>query len=287
MVRFFLNAINCALLFVQLILGIIVLVGLFKIPSDPNGSGAMVLMALILMLPIGYVMHKISKKVKRNSTVQKAAAVKSCTANDVPKEALENEDLIYRASEWHKKVRPEFEIRYKGGDGAISVEKIIVLGIGDARVDAFSFTRNEFHTFYIPGIEACVDISTGELINENLMVFFIKFLYPRRKLSRIFTYDDWCEISYVVIPEELPEDLCFFKLDKTLHARIVSYKENVIEDDFYFGKIMDSYYYSDKYFIEVKDSKGEKMNVGFSKILSVENRNFVEYLLEEFNKTKR
>ena len=279
MIRFLLNTLNCILLFVQLILAIIAIVAITNISKDASGSVAVIVISLIFMIPIGFIMHYISKKTKVNVGGAKKLVEKSVQASP-----SDDEDLMYKLSQLHKKLRPEFEIRYRGGDGKVSVEKIIVLGIRDNRVEAYSFARCKEHTFYLPGIEACVEISTGELINENLMVFFTQFLYPRRKLSRIFDYEEWCYIPYVVIPEGLPGDLCFFKIDQTLHARIVTYQKGVVEDDFYFGKIVDSYYESDQYYIEVKDSRGNKMNVGFSKILSVENRNFVEYLLEEFSK---
>lgn len=281
MTRLLLKMIYYALLSVMIVFAIIALVGLSKISSDTDGSGALILLALIFMIPVGLAMYAVSQKLKSSASTDGVQAV-----NDISKEALNNEALLYKASLLHKKIKPEFEIKYNSSSGEVSVRKILVLGLNGSSLDTFCFLRNEERSFYIPGIKECVDLSTGELINENLMVFFTKLLFPRKKLSRVFEYEDWCWIPYVEIPEDLPEDLCFFKLGRTLHARIVTYKDGAIEGDFYFGKILDSHYETDQYYVEVKKPNGDMVNVGFSKILSVENRNFVEYLLEEFNKSK-
>lgn len=197
MIRFLLNTLNCILLFVQLILAIIAIVAITNISKDASGSVAVIVISLILVIPIGFIMHYISKKTKVNSPV------KEIKPKEVPSEQIEK-----------------------------PVKRRVV----------------------------------------------------EDKPSDIIDYDTWCETDYVAIPN-LPEGLHGFELNEKLNAKIATYRNGVVEGVFYFERIFESYYKADKFYIQVTDSKGDESNVGFSKILSVNDGDFVTHLLDVFYKS--
>lgn len=102
------------------------------------------------------------------------------------------------------------------------------------------------------------------------------------EISDKIDYEEWVDTAYVIVPK-LPENLHSFELNERLRAKIITYKNGVVEDVFYFGKILSSYYEVDQFYIKVIDSKGNEMNVGFSKILSVEDGSFADHVLKVFN----
>lgn len=269
MTKMFLSAMNGILIILEVIFAMLILLPLINVAKDPGGTFGFIGLVLVFMVPTIVVRRYILQKIKGGPV-----------ATELKEVEVYNRDGIL------KKVKPEFEIKYRNSEGVVTVRKIALLDIVGAGISAFCFLRNDVREFYCPHIQECIDLSTGELVTENLMVFFVKRRYPRKRLARVFEYDEWCEIPYVEIPDELPEGLLFFNIDKRSRARIVTYRDGVIEDDFLFGKVLDSQFDADKYYVQIIDSNGEERNVGFSKILSVEGGSFLDFVLAELSSRK-
>lgn len=271
MTRFLLNTLSCILLFVEFLLGICFIIAIVKAAKGEPNSLAPIAVLIVIMVPIAFAIRFLSKKLKKDEQAKEGAADR--------RRALEYYGL-------DANLKPEFEIKYKSFDGEITVRKIAVISLSGSELKCFCFLRDDEREFVIPSIQECIDLSTGELITENLMVFFLKRCFPRKKVSNIFEYEEWCETPYVDIPDDLPENLLHFNIDKKLHAKIATYGKGVLEDDFYFGKIYDSEFCADQYYVQIVDSSGNKLNVGFSKILSVDGGNFLDFVIAELSRRK-
>lgn len=206
MTKTFLSVVNGILIILEVVFAILILIPLINVTKDPGGSFGFIGLVLVFFVPTIALRRYILQKNKGESATTEL-----------------KEAEVYNRDGVLKKVKPEFKIKYRNSEGVVTVRKIALLDIVGAGISAFCFLRNDVREFYCPHIQECVDLSTGELVTENLMVFFVKKRYPRRRLSRVFEYDEWCEIPYVEIPDGLPEKLELFDIDRRVHAKIVTY----------------------------------------------------------------
>ena len=134
----------------------------------------------------------------------------------------------------------------------------------------------------MPRIVECIDLSTGEVIGGDLRLYFASLFNIDPKPCNIYRYEEWSEMVYSNVPK-LPEDLHTFELDEKLNLTIVTFNEGERKEFFYCGKIFASSYDVDQFYIQLVDSNGESLSVGFSKILSVEGADsFSSFVLKRF-----
>ena len=72
-------------------------------------------------------------------------------------------------------MQPEFEIRYIDAAGRVSVRQIYVIDFDGRLLEAYCFLRNEERSFIVDRIDECVDLSTGEVVDDDLCKFFAKY----------------------------------------------------------------------------------------------------------------
>ena len=180
------------------------------------------------------------------------------------------------------KKNPEYEITYTDYEGERTTRKISVLKFDGKSIESFCFLRGEERTFYIKRISECVDLSTGEVVNEDLRQFFAKKFNMNLKPCDMYDFDEWAEMSYSQVPE-LPGDLHGFELNEKIKMTIVTFNDGFINDEFVCEKVYSSSYESDQFYIVMYNSKGERFNVGLSKIVSVDGvDDFAKYLESKF-----
>lgn len=85
-----------------------------------------------------------------------------------------DEPLWVSSSGKESSFEPNYEIIYKDAEGRVSKRKIAVISFDGRLVEAYCFLRNERRSFYVPRIAECVDLSTGEVINDDLSIYFAK-----------------------------------------------------------------------------------------------------------------
>lgn len=184
-----------------------------------------------------------------------------------------------------KSSEPDLEITYENSDGEESTRKIAVRKFDGKVLVAYCFMRKEERTFYIPRISECVDLSTGEIVQGDLRLYFAKKYGSNLKPCEMYHYDEWSEIPYKEVPD-LQYDLHGFELNEKLKMNIVTYKEGERSEEFLCEKIMASSYDVDQFYVRMTDSDGVALNVGFSKIISVDGiEDFYSYVLEKFYKS--
>ena len=177
---------------------------------------------------------------------------------------------------------PQYEIEYKDAEGVPSRRKISLISFDGKVIEAYCFLRHEERTFYIPRIVECVDLSTGEVVDGDLRFYFASLFKKDPKPCDIYRYEEWSEKAYSSLPK-LPEELHEFELDEKLNLTIITFKDGERNEPFYCGKIFSSTYDADQFYIQLVDSSGEPLSVGFSKILHVEGADsFSSFVLQRF-----
>ena len=81
---------------------------------------------------------------------------------------------------------PEYEIRYVTAEGYESVRQIYIHAFKGRYISAYCFLRHEDRTFTLSHIIECIDLKTGELITENLHLYFNKKFHTNFKLEEMF-----------------------------------------------------------------------------------------------------
>lgn len=181
-----------------------------------------------------------------------------------------------------EKRQPEYEIKYTDLDGNETTRKISVSAFDGKSLKSYCFLRNDERTFYIKRISECVDLSTGEVISGDLYEFFANKFNLKLKPCDMYDFDEWSSMSYSDVPE-LPDELNGFELNEKNRMTIVTYNEGLLNDEFFCERMFLSSYNSDKFYVSMRNYKGEHYNVGLSKIVSVDGvKNFGKYLEEKF-----
>lgn len=240
-------------------------------------SVEMVIGTIVFLLPLLFVTKKCyswHKKIdyKKNS-------IERVQQNEIE---CEIDEPLFVSEKSEAVVKPNFEITYENSDGETSKRKIAVRRFDGKVLVAYCFMRKEERTFYIPRISECVDLSTGEIVQGDLRSYLAKKYGSNLKPFEMYHYDEWSEIPYKEVPC-LPYDLNGFELNVKLQMKIVTYKDGERSEEFICGKIMLSSYDVDQFYIKLTDSNGNILNVGFSKIVSVDGiDDFYSYVLEKF-----
>ena len=81
---------------------------------------------------------------------------------------------------------PEYEIRYVSAEGYESVRQIYIHAFKGRYISAYCFLRHKDRTFTVSNIIECIDLQTGELITENLHLYFNKKFHTNFKLEEMF-----------------------------------------------------------------------------------------------------
>ncbi len=177
---------------------------------------------------------------------------------------------------------PEYEIKYTDLDGNETTRKISVSAFDGKSLKSYCFLRNDERTFYIKRISECIDLSTGEVISSDLYEFFANKFNLKLKPCDMYDFDEWSSMSYSDVPE-LPDELNGFELNEKNRITIVTYNEGFLNDEFVCERVFLSSYNSDKFYVSMRNYKGEHYNVGLSKIVSVDGiDNFGEHLESKF-----
>ena len=85
-----------------------------------------------------------------------------------------DEPLYMLSSAKKSGFEPDCEIIYKDAEGNLSKRKIAVVSFDGRMIESYCFLRNERRTFYVQRIIECVDLSTGEVIKDDLAVYFAR-----------------------------------------------------------------------------------------------------------------
>ncbi len=135
--------------------------------------GALIMMVLFASAFL-FVTVKCYKWHKRfiPDAKQKKEKNQTCIEDDALEDA--DEPLWVSSSGKESNFKPNYEIIYKDAEGRVSKRKIAVIGFDGRLVEAYCFLRNERRSFYVPRIAECVDLSTGEVINDDLSIYFAK-----------------------------------------------------------------------------------------------------------------
>lgn len=177
---------------------------------------------------------------------------------------------------------PEYEITYTDYEGEKTTRKISVLKFDGKAIEAFCFLRGEERTFHVKRISECVDLSTGEVVAGDLRQFFAGKLGMKLKPCDLYSFDEWSGISCSSVPK-MPKDLHGFELNEKITMTIVTFNDGFINDEFLCENVFASSYDVDQFYIAMYNSKGERYNVGLSKIVDVKGTdNFGEYLVAKF-----
>lgn len=179
-------------------------------------------------------------------------------------------------------IKPEYEIKYKDVEGNVTTRKIAVMEMNGSVLRCFCFLREAERTFYVSRILECIDISTGEIIKENLMLYFIRKYKSDQSIKEIFYKDDFEDVEFVHV-DEFPDEFFDFELKENLSISFVSYKYGLTKGTFYCSDVKESNNECDYFYLKLFDSSGKEIDVGLSKVISVDGiENFREFLIEKF-----
>lgn len=176
----------------------------------------------------------------------------------------------------------DYEIKYVSSEGEETVRQIKVIDFKGRMLEAICFLRHEKRTFAVSRISECIDLKTGELIQEELHFYFNKKYNKNYKISTMFSFEEWTVASFVDVPD-LPAAIDGFSVDKLLKMKIVDLESGILEKDFVCEKVRLSLYNENQYYVSLHDSTGKRYNVDLGKVLNVEGvENFGFYLTELF-----
>lgn len=247
--------------------------GLMLLAVYDKGVGIIVFI-LVVMASFLFATKKCYSYHKKIDYVKKPAAKPVMVIREEEKES--DEPIGYVEN------HPEYEIKYTDLDGNETTRKISVSAFDGRSLKSYCFLRNDERTFYIKRISECVDLSTGEVISGDLYEFFANKFNLKLKPCDMYDFDEWSSMSYSDVPE-LPDELNGFELNEKNRMTIVTYNEGFLNDEFICEKMFLSSYNSDKFYVSMRNYKGERYNVGLSKIVSVDGiDNFGEYLESKF-----
>jgi hypothetical protein len=197
--------------------------------------------------------------------------------------------LVYNKNQKQAQIKvdfaPEFEIKYRKNKSDITVRKITVVKLGEF-LDAYCFLRNSVCTFAFSKIIECVDLSTGEKVNDDLRVYYAKSRVKTIKPIDVFDLRYWEPIRYSSFMD-LPSEISGFKLNQKFMMDVVTFKYGERIEEFICNRIIRRENESERFCVELIDSSNKKLFVGMSKIISVEGiEDFGEYLTEKFYEYK-
>ena len=193
------KTIKLILLFVALVLlatpgtllFVVAIVGLFQKQFDSA------VMSLVISLPFLYVAKMCLSRIDRIRHPEKYPNKKN-EQTEVSEEK-ENPEVVVEDSgsenieivenpplTRERGYEPEYEIRYVTAEGHESVRQIYIHAFKGRYISAYCFLRHEDRTFTVSRIIECIDLQTGELITENLHLYFNKKFHTNFKLEEMF-----------------------------------------------------------------------------------------------------
>lgn len=233
---------------------------------------------LIMVVPFVYLTIKIFlyckyfRKEKPSSNVEQT----------IPAEHIENVPVEKEKTAKKKNDGPDFEIKYVSSDGEETVRQIKVIDFKGRMLEAMCFLRHEKRTFAVSRIAECIDLSTGEVIQEELHFYFNRRYNKNYKISTMFSFEEWVTAEFVSVPE-MPKEIDGFSLDEKLSMRILDLDSGVVEKEFVCEKVRSSLYNENQFYVSLRDADGNVYSVDLGKVLKVEGvENFGEYLISKF-----
>ena len=233
-------------------------------------SVEMVIGTIVFLLPLLFVTKKCYSWHKKND-FKKSLVVKN------QRNEVESEELVLvsggKIEKSESVVKPNFEIKYRSADDEVTVRKIHVRNFDGKVLDAYCFLRNEDRTFYVPRILECVDLETGEVLNNktngDLRLFFNERCKKGFKPSDMFEYGEWNKISFSSCTPFL-DDISGFDVNGDFKMKFVTYKDGYISGIFHCGKVYSSMYNDNGFYLVLEGENGSRYNVEPNKIVFVE-----------------
>ena len=177
---------------------------------------------------------------------------------------------------------PDYEIKYVSSDGSETIRQIKVIDFKGRMLEAVCFLRHEKRTFAVSRIAECIDLSTGEVIQEELHFYFNRRYNKNYKISTMFSFEEWSTAEFVDVPE-IPKEIDGFSLNEKFNMKILDIDSGVVEKEFVCEKVRSSLYNENQYYVSLHDSDGKIYNVDLGKILNVDGvENFGKYLIDKF-----
>lgn len=241
-------------------------------------SIASAVVLLVITVPFVYLTIKIFLYCKRFGKEKPSSNVEQA----IPAERIENFPVEKEKTAKKKNDGPDFEIKYIASDGSETVRQIKVIDFKGRMLEAVCFLRHEKRTFAVSRIAECVDLSTGEVIQEELHFYFNRRYNKNYKLSTMFSFEEWTTAEFVNVPE-MPKEIDGFSLDEKLNMQILDLDSGVVEKEFVCDKVRSSLYNENQFYMSLRDSDGKVYSVDLGKILKVKGvENFGEYLISKF-----
>lgn len=241
-------------------------------------SVAQVLVLLIIAASFVYLTVKLFLYSKNVGKEKPSLKIQQTTSEESVKNVPDKKETVAK----NKRDIPDFEIKYVSSDGEETVRKIKVIDFKGRMLEAVCFLRHEKRTFAVSRIAECVDLSTGEVIQEELHFYFNRRYNKNYKISTMFSFEEWTTAEFVNVPE-MPKEIDGFSLDEKLNMQILDLDSGVVEKEFFCDKVRSSLYNENQFYVSLCDSNGKVYSVDLGKILKVEGvENFGEYLITKF-----
>lgn len=247
------------------------------ITSVGESIGAAVVL-LVMTVPFVYLTIKIFLYCKHFGKEKPSSNVEQT----ITTEHIENVPVKKEKAAKKKNDGPDFEIKYIASDGSETARQIKVVDFKGRLLEAVCFLRHEKRTFAVSRIAECVDLSTGEVIQEELHFYFNRRYNKNYKISTMFNFEEWATAEFVDVPE-MPKEIDGFALNEKLNMQILDLDSGVVEKEFVCEKVRSSLYNENQFYLSLRDADGNVYSVDLGKVLKVEGvENFGEYLISKF-----
>ena len=233
---------------------------------------------LIIAFPFVYITVKLFLYCKRFGKEKPSSVVEQKTLVEPVESVPFKKEKVTKK----KNDGPDFEIKYIAADGSETVRQIKVIDFKGRMLEALCFLRHEKRTFAVSRIEECVDLSTGEVIQEELHFYFNRRYNKNYKISTMFSFEEWATAEFVDVPE-IPKEIDGFALNEKLNLQILDLDSGIVEKEFVCEKVRSSLYNENQFYVSLRDADGNVYSVDLGKILKVEGvENFGKYLISKF-----
>lgn len=233
---------------------------------------------LIIAAPFVYLTVKLFLYSKNVGKEKPSLKIQQTAPEESVKDAPAKKETVVK----NKSDIPDFEIKYVSSDGEETVRKIKVIDFKGRMLEAVCFLRHEKRTFAVSRIAECVDLSTGEVIQEELHFYFNRRYNKNYKISTMFSFEEWTTAEFVNVPE-MPKEIDGFALNEKLNMQILDLDSGVVEKEFVCEKVRSSLYNENQFYVSLRDADGNVYSVDLGKVLKVEGvENFGKYLISKF-----
>lgn len=241
-------------------------------------SVAQVLVLLIIAASFVYLTVKLFLYSKNVGKEKPSSIIEQKTLEEPVESVSSKKEKVVKK----KNDGPDFEIKYVSSDGEETVRQIKVIDFKGRMLEAVCFLRHEKRTFAVSRIAECVDLSTGEVIQEELHFYFNRRYNKNYKISTMFSFEEWTTAEFVDVPE-MPKEIDGFALNEKLNMQILDLDSGVVEKEFVCEKVRSSLYNENQFYVSLRDADGNVYSVDLGKVLKVEGvENFGKYLISKF-----